>query len=173
MKTYLSCPVLTQDFKNVIFIVLQLEIKKTLQKSHGMTVILRFWATAQPKINILASNFVHIFVVYSHIGNTYYDFWIYLKFSVFCVYHFAKSKFWYLGVKNQYFWKSEISCNSTSFGAGWLRFTLESYVPEAIEGLTFFDSKSRDMTSLKCHIISSKTYRRNLLKFCLKMLNWC
>ena len=47
------------------------------------------------------------------------------------------------------------TCNFTSFGVCWLRFTLKSYIPEAFEWWPFFDQKLRDMTSLKRHFLKN------------------
>ena len=55
-KTYLFCSVLSQDSEIVIcFAVRQLEIpKKNQVLKNDVITFNRFWATSQPKINILA-----------------------------------------------------------------------------------------------------------------------
>ena len=54
-KTYLSCLVLSQDFKNVICIdVGQLEMQKNAIKKVTSSPLPGLWAIAQPEIKILA-----------------------------------------------------------------------------------------------------------------------
>ena len=91
-KTYLSCPVLSQDSKNVIcFVVRQIEIPKIKCKKVTSLPLLGYCAIAQPIIKILVWNFVYMLVAHSSI--LYIPgFWIFIKKLIFWAFIFKKIK---------------------------------------------------------------------------------
>ena len=71
-RTYLSCPVLSQDSKNVIFFAVQkIELHKKRFKKVTLSPLPGFWAFAQPKMKILVWNCVHLFVTHSSITHIF------------------------------------------------------------------------------------------------------
>ena len=107
-KTYLSCPVLSQDSKNVIcFILRPLEIPKIEFKVVTSLPLPGFWTIAQPKIKILARNFVQLSL--AHSSNIYISFFRYLQKNDFVRIYYWQIKIWFCGVKKQTFRKFEIT----------------------------------------------------------------
>ena len=100
-KTYLSCPGLSQDSKNVSYFYLgQLEMPKIVfQKSDIITFTCFFFLTiAQPNIKILLWNLVCVLFVCWFIANSSV-FWMTPKCWFLLAFIFGKPKFWVSGVK--------------------------------------------------------------------------
>ena len=132
------------------------------------------WAIAQPKIKILAWNFVQLLMAHSSIA---YIPFLYPQHFQFCWHFFVKNRnfdFW--GSKARNFenprWPFCRACNVASFGICWLRFTLKSYIPEAFESWPFFRPK------IAWHDVTKTPFSWKFLdefhpNFCLRMPNWC